>query len=101
MIKLSGYVLLGCLAGTAVAGDIEKGQLAARSCIMCHGVNGESAIEAYPSLKGMDKQAFIEAVNAYRAGTKEGNLAGLMRSQVMHLSDKDIEDLAAYYSSLK
>ena len=103
MVKPMGWALLGVLlfSGSAIADDIAKGQEIARSCIMCHGVNGESRIEAYPSLRGMNEQVFIDAMFAYKAGEKEGNLAGLMRSQVMHLSDEDINNLAAYYASLK
>jgi cytochrome c553 len=103
MLKRITHVVLGlvCLTSSAFAGDIEKGRQAAQRCIMCHGVNGESRISTYPSLKGMDAQLFMDAVTAYRNGEKEGNLAGMMRSQVMDVSDEEIKNMAAYFASLE
>ncbi|PWI34456.1 cytochrome C biogenesis protein CcsB [Vibrio albus] len=103
MLKKISGVILGvlCLTSTVVAGDMEKGREAAKRCIMCHGVNGESRIRTYPSLKGMDEQKFIAAIYAYRNGEKEGNLAGMMRSQALGLSEEEIKNMAAYFSSLK
>ena len=77
-------------------GDPERGASMAKLCTSCHGYQGRSVTSRYPSLAGMDEKRIVEGMKALRAGEKGHLLASMTRS----LSDQDIADLAAYYSSL-
>lgn len=80
------------------AGDAEAGKQKSQACVGCHGMNGKSNNPMYPNLKGQQKMYLIKAITAYRDGKREDPM---MSSFAKSLSDADIEDLAAYYSSLK
>jgi len=41
----------------------------------------------------------VSSLKAYKAGSRQGGMAGVMTAQSMSLSDADIDALASYYSS--
>lgn len=83
------------------AGDAAAGKTKAALCAACHGPDGNTPImETYPKIAGQNA-AYIEAsIKAYIAGERTGANAAVMLSMVSALSDQDIADLAAYFSSL-
>ncbi len=85
------------------AGDAETGKTKAIICSACHGVDGNSIIDMYPKLAGQH-QAYLskqlqELRQATQTGGKEGRNDPMMSPMAAALSDQDIEDLAAYFSS--
>lgn len=92
---------LGLMAGNAVAGDIAAGKEKSAVCAACHGADGIAVIPGYPNLKGQNEQYLVSSIKAYKAGQRTGGLAAVMQAQANMLSDDDIANLAAYYSSLK
>ena len=84
------------IAANAQAGDAEAGKQKSQACVGCHGLNGKSNNPLYPHLKGQQKMYLISALKDYRDGKRENPM---MSSFASSLSDADIEDLAAYYSS--
>lgn len=91
---------VGCLGvvGTAqAAGDAAAGKAKATTCAMCHGPEGQGTSMG-PKLAGQDPGKFIAAMDAYKAGKGDN---AMMKSQAAGLSESDIADMAAYYSSLK
>ncbi|MCZ4294467.1 c-type cytochrome [Vibrio sinaloensis] len=104
MKKLAiGLVLgMGLLSGQALAaGDAAAGQAKAAVCAACHGADGVAMIPGYPNLKGQNEQYLVSAINAYKNKERNGGLAAVMQAQAATLSDADVANLAAYYSSLK
>ncbi|WP_409440379.1 c-type cytochrome [Psychromonas sp. GE-S-Ul-11] len=99
-IKILGLVLMAFPLST-FAGDIEAGKAKSATCAACHGANGISNVPVYPNLQGQHEGYLVSALNAYKAGQRQGGLSAVMVPQATSLSDQDIEDLAAYYSSLK
>jgi len=86
------------LAGTAqAAGDAAAGKDKSAACAMCHGPDGQGTQMA-PRLAGLDPASFVQALNDYRSGKKDN---AMMKAQASSLSDADMANLAAYYSSLK
>ena len=83
----------------SLAADVAAGkEKASNVCASCHGVNGISASDAFPNLAGQ-KAAYLEsALKAYRSGTRK---APMMNNMAANLYDNDIENIAAYFSSLK
>ena len=89
------------LASPAAAqGDAERGAKLAYTCLGCHGIEGYR--NAYPSFRvpklGGQKSAYLlAALQGYRDGTREHPT---MQAQASSMSDEDMQDLAAYFSSI-
>ena len=98
-----GIVLGGAMLATNAfaAGDVEAGKTKAAVCAACHGANGMATIPGYPNLRGQNEQYLVSALKAYKSGKRTGGLAAVMQAQAGMLNDQDIENLAAYYASLK
>lgn len=77
-------------------GDPVKGKTKALTCSACHGQDGNSMNPEWPNLAGQHEKYIIKSLRAYKDGTRN---AVLMASQAAGLSEQDIENLAAYYSS--
>lgn len=70
-------------------------------CAGCHGINGEKpALGKSLVIQGWDKQKTIDALNGYKNDTYGSVMKGVMKSQVLSLSDMEIEALAKYISTL-
>ncbi|MCK6262606.1 cytochrome c [Vibrio sp. ZSDE26] len=97
-----GLILgMGLFSGQALAGDAVAGKAKAAICAACHGADGIAMIPGYPHLKGQNEQYLISSLNAYKNKERNGGNAAVMQPQASILSDEDIANLAAYYSSLK
>ncbi len=89
------------LASPAAAqGNAERGAKLAYTCQGCHGI--ESYRNAYPSYRvpklGGQKAAYlVAALQGYRDGSREHPT---MQAQASSMSDEDMQDLAAYFSSV-
>jgi cytochrome c553 len=89
------------LTPIALEGDAGRGAVLAETCTGCHGVAGYyNAYPSYPVPKlGGQNADYIEvALQGYRRGTRSHVT---MRAQASSLSDQDIADVAAYFSSLQ
>lgn len=104
MTKLSSIILSVSLLvafNTQASGDIAAGKAKAGMCAGCHGVNGKALIPGYPNLAGQNAQYLVNALKAYKGKSRAGGQAAIMQGQASALSDADMQNLAAYYSSLK
>ncbi|WP_297528669.1 c-type cytochrome [Thiohalobacter sp.] len=81
----------------AQAADIAAGKAKAASCAGCHGANGISNNPMWPNLAGQKAGYLAKQLRAFRDGTRQDPM---MTPMAKPLSDADIENLAAYYSSL-
>lgn len=75
-------------------GNPAAGEPLTAVCGGCHGSHGVSTDTATPSLAGQDAKYLVDAIKAYRTTRKRES----MRVYVTGLSDKDIENIAAFYS---
>ena len=78
-------------------GDPATGETKTILCAGCHGVLGVSSDSGTPSLASQDPAYLVTAIKAYR--NKRRNEP--MQRAVAALSDKDIENIAAYYTVQK
>jgi cytochrome c553 len=86
-----------CAMGIAhAAGDAAAGKAKAEECVVCHGAKGEG-VEG-PKLSGMTEAQLLQAMHEYKSGKRDD--AG-MKALMNKLSERDMENLAAYYASLK
>jgi cytochrome c553 len=83
-----------------VKGDAQAGQAKVAMCIGCHGIKGYQAsfpeIHKVPMISGQGAAYIISALNAYKKGERKHPT---MRGIADSLTEKDIADVAAYYST--
>ena len=91
-------VALASAASTAWAGDVAAGKAKSAMCAGCHGANGISVVPTYPNLAGQKKDYLVLTLKGFRDGSR---VNATMNPMAKPLSDADIENLAAYYASLK
>ena len=94
-------VAMGMSAQPVLAGDAAAGKAKAAVCAACHGANGMATINSYPNLAGQNEQYLIAAMKAYKSKQRNGGMAAVMQGQMAAMNETDIENLAAYFSSLK
>jgi|SRR4051794_25030165 cytochrome c553 len=87
----------GIVGSAQAAGDAAAGKAKAEMCASCHGANGEG-IPPNPALAGKPEAEQIKALKDYKSGSRPNPI---MKGMAATLSDQDMENLAAYYSSLK
>ena len=99
LLAMSGSVIADDAdAGKAkAAGDADAGKDKAVSCAGCHGANGISSNPLWPNLAGQKDGYLAKQMKAFRDGTRNDPM---MSPISMPLSDADIDNIAAYYSSL-
>ena len=95
------------IAGSAMAADAPIGDAKAAvdkvsMCIGCHGIKGYKAsfpqVYHVPMIAGQNAEYIVTALQEYANG---GRTFPTMEAIARTLSDQDMADLAAYYSSLK
>lgn len=92
-------LVLAAPAAQAVDGDAARGKVKATSCLGCHAIPSYS--NTYPNyhvpkVGGQNPEYIISALLAYRGGTRSH---GTMNGNAESLSDQDIADIAAFFSS--
>lgn len=86
-----------CLSSVAFAGgDAEKGKELSVTCAACHGADGNSTIPTNPKLAGQYQSYLIRALSDYKSGARSNAIMGGFAAA---LSEQDMRDLAAYFSS--
>ncbi len=96
---IMGLTAIGftCVAApTLAAGDPVVGQEKAQACASCHGSNGISQAPNFPIIAGQYSDYIEHALKAYRSGERDN---AIMKGFATKLSDTDIRDLAAWFSS--
>jgi cytochrome c553 len=83
------------------AADLEAGKAKSVVCAACHGADGISVAPIYPNLRGQKEGYILSSLKAYKAGQRKGGMSMMMTPQAQALSDADMVNVAAYYSSLK
>lgn len=100
MKKLTSVVIATMLlgaSGSVLAGDAEAGKAKSATCAGCHGPAGISSNTMWPNLAGQKEGYLVKQMKAFRDGTRNDPL---MAPMAKPLSDSDIENIAAYFSSL-
>jgi cytochrome c553 len=95
-------VLLLALAGApapAFAADAKAGKtLVEGVCKVCHGVDGLAKVPDAPNLAGESAIYISNQLKAFRSGQRQHQQMSIIASG---LTDEDIANVAAWFSSLK
>jgi cytochrome c553 len=89
-------VLERSMGGPGASDAIGRGATLALNCTMCHGAQGMSISNA-PNLAGQYPEVIIKQLHDYRDGKRASSI---MQALARNLTDKNVEDLAAYYAYL-
>lgn len=97
---LATLLILAAAPAAVAAGDPEAGRTTAYTCTGCHGIPGYNNV--YPTYKvpkigGQNYEYLVTALKAYRDGLREHPT---MKLQAGSLTDRDIENVSAYFASL-
>ena len=92
--------MLMLMAGNVQAkGSIERGGDLTFDCIECHGMDGKGNFET-PPIAGLKESYILKQLRGFYSGKTKS------QDDMMHLytedrTDQDLQDLAAYWASLK
>ncbi len=84
-------------APPAQAADANAGKTRAAQCAACHGPDGIAVLPEAPNLAGQVEGYLVKSLKDYRIGARKHEQMGVMAKA---LSDRDIENLAAFYHQL-
>ncbi|TAN66270.1 MAG: cytochrome c4 [Methylobacter sp.] len=79
------------------AADSAAGEQKANSCAGCHGQKGSSTNAQWPNLAAQQSTYLVNQLKAFKAGDR---INPMMQSMAANLANDDINNLAAYFSSL-
>ncbi len=77
------------------AGDVKSGQEKSIMCASCHGADGNSLVTIYPKLAGQSANYIAKQLADFKSGERNDPI---MVGMVAALSEKDMNDLAAYFA---
>ncbi|WP_026603448.1 c-type cytochrome [Methylomonas sp. 11b] len=98
------HFIVALLAGVFAAGSVQATSLyvgqakAGAVCAQCHGIRMPSADAPFPPLGGRDPEYLKTAIKQYRDKTRKSDI---MNAIAGSLTDAEINDIAAYYGSVK
>ncbi len=98
LLLVTGMTLSLLSGPSSAAGDAAAGKAKAAVCAGCHGANGMSMIPMYPNLAGQKAMYTVKQLKAFKNKTR---VDPVMAGMTAGLTDVDMENLAAYYESLK
>ena len=93
-------VALACAGAVQAAGNAAAGKSkAAQVCAACHGPEGNKpTAPENPILAGQHADYLVKALKDYKSGKRNN---AVMKGFAAALSNRDIEDLAAWFASQK
>lgn len=100
-LAAAATAILICSSPVHATGDKANGRTLVYTCNGCHGIPGTTnSYPQYPvpKIAGQNEQYIISALHEYKTGDRTHPT---MMAQAQSLSDQEIEDIAAYLSSIK
>lgn len=76
--------------------DAAAGQAKSALCASCHGNDGNSALAINPKLAGQNAAYIVKQLMDFKSGVRADPI---MAAMVLSLSEQDMQDIAAWYSS--
>lgn len=98
LVFLTIFSLSSGVSQAMAEGDAVAGKAKSATCAGCHGMDGNSANPEWPSLAGQHGNYIEKQLQEFKAGKRKN---AMMAPMAMPLSEQDMADLAAYFSSQK
>ena len=96
VVSLAAFV--ACSTAAEAAGDAVLGKKVMLKCQVCHGKDGLAKLPDAPNIAGQKEAYLVKARTAFKAGERKNEQMTIV---IKGLSDEDIANVAAYYSSIK
>jgi len=96
VIIFVSIVLVTLSANSLASGDAEAGQTKSATCMACHGLAGNSTMPNFPKLAGQGEGYILKQLQEFKSGARNN---AIMAGVVAILSEQDMMDIAAYYST--
>ena len=98
-ILFTGFAFIALTSFTSrAAGNVEAGKAKSATCAACHGAQGISTLSVNPNLAGQVPGYISAQLKAFKSGER---VNAVMAGMVAALSEEDMNDLDAFYSSLE
>jgi cytochrome c553 len=99
-VALASSLFIGTMtiAKATSAADAKAGRTKSQPCSVCHGATGISTLPDAPNLAGQPEIYLSNQLRSYRSGERRHEVMSLVAKT---LSDDDIADLAAWFSSIR
>lgn len=103
-LALALSVVVAAISSPTLAeGNAEAGKTKVIVCSACHGMDGNSLIDMYPKLAGQHATYLQKQLHDFRSAAqtagKDGRMDPIMGGMSIALSDQDILDISAYFTS--
>lgn len=99
LFVLAAVFSFAASVGTAMAaGDAAAGKDKSAMCAGCHGPDGNSTNPEWPKLAGQNEGYLVKQLEDFKSGKR---VNATMAPMAAGLSDQDMQNLAAFYSSQK
>ncbi len=94
-VSISLTICMIIPASVHAEGDAQAGKQHAAACAGCHGDSGNSIVSTFPKLAGQHFSYLTKQLQAFKNDTRN---APMMAPLAKGLTDKDIADIAKFYS---
>jgi len=103
MMKKLFMAMMMCFSMAAATSAMAEGNASigkgkAAACAACHGADGNSPSDMFPKLAGQGEAYLVKQLQDFKSGARNN---AIMAPMVATLSEEDMADLAAYFSSQK
>ena len=99
VLSAATFIAAVCAAGTALAADPAAGKkLAQGTCAVCHGLDGIAKNPDAPHLAAENVQYLLRQLKAFKTGERKHEQMSIIAEG---MSDDDMANAAAWYSSIK
>ncbi len=97
LTRVGVAVLVAAAASQAgAAGNADAGKAKAAVCMACHGQDGNSPAEVWPKIAGQLPEYIEKQLRDFKSGRRSNEQ---MSPMAQPLSERDIEDLAAFFAA--
>jgi cytochrome c553 len=96
-IALTLSMLVAFTPTPATGADRAAGRQLAEACVSCHGANGISVVPNAPNLAGQPEAYLADQLRQFRSGRRPSEVMAVIAKP---LSDREIDDLAAWYAAI-
>lgn len=95
-LAFAALVMFGAVSTVSAAGTAAAGKTKSAACAACHGADGNSMVPTFPKLAGQHASYIEKQLADFKAGNRKDPTMSAMAAP---LSEQDMADLAAYFSS--
>ena len=93
---ISALLMTAGLSVSLSSAQAADGTMLGNTCAGCHGTNGISAGPASPSIAGLEKETFVDMMNAFKSGDRPSTI---MKRIADGYTDEDIAAMGDFFTS--